>query len=447
MSVKTRVNLSVAILAALSLALPAAALTPGAVEWETSTQFAGGSNLPDLVEASAGRVVMVGEQVTDSGAQDIRLTALSAADGAVLWDTTFDRNGGYEYALDVIVTPKDVLVVGGAQDGPDGQVDGLVLRYDVKTGQLIWASWYDRLGFEEAFIGVALSGWRIVAAGQSLKGTTGPADAIAVSYDFRDGSQLWYEVYDPAGGWDLATDVVVARNLAVISGTAQDTDNRDYLFVKGHDLQSGDPVWITTYDGGHSARGGALATVGNTVYVAGDESAAAGKSADVMVRAYDAADGALLWADAYDVDGFYDSAYDIDVGGGVVVVTGEGRSSAFSPDLLTRAYDAVTGTALWTVQHDVAGSSDQSWAVEITDSLAVIVGQGYDGDYEWVVRAYDLATGALAWDDVFDRSGGSDSARDVTSLGPSVFVVGSTQEAGTGYPGEHSDGTIRTYRR
>lgn len=198
-------------------------------------------------------------------------------------------------------------------------------------------------------------------------------------------------------------------------------------------------VWITTDDGGYSARGGALAALGNTVYVAGDESAA-GQSADVMVRAYDAADGSLLWADTYDMDGYYDSAHDIDVGGGVVVVTGEGRSSAFSPDLLTRAYDAVTGAVLWTVQHDVAGSSDQSWAVEITDSLAVIVGQGYADDHEWVVRAYDLATGALAWDDVFDRSGGSDTARDVTSFGPSVFVVGSTQEAGTGYPGQHSDG-------
>ncbi len=444
--VRSRLALAFALMGLFSLAIPAAALTPGSVVWHDEIHIANGHYGPDLVEGAAGRIVMVGSQVTAAGDQDIRIRTYSAT-GSLLWDTTFDRAGGYEFATDLVVTPKHVLVVGGAQDA-SADVDALVLKYDAKTGSLLWASWWDGGYGEDAHLGVAVSGNAIAVAGQTARSTAFDFDGLVQVYKLTDGSLIWSTTYDATGGWDNFNDVTIATGRIVAVGQASGTDGRYDLLVAGYDLKAGTQLWLHAYDPGYSARGLAVAASGSSVFAVGDETASSTSSADVMVRAYDAKTGNLVWSDARDYGfGFYDSLYDVDVSAGVVVATGEGRSTFGSPDLWTLAYDVATGTPLWATSYDVAGATDQARAVEITDSLAVIAGAGYDGDHEWVVQAYDLATGAIMWTDVHDRSGGSDSANGITSLGSSIFVVGSTQEAGTGFPGTHSDATIRTYQR
>ena len=439
--------LFVAFLAVLVVATPALALVPGDVEWHDEVHLTDGTWTADLIEASATRVVAVGSQVTSAGDQDIRVRAYSKT-GTVLWDTTFDRNGGYEFATDLIVTPKDVFIVGGAEASSAGNVDALVVRLDAKTGTVVYASWYERAGGEDAFLGADISGWRLVASGQSQSGpaVTDDFDLLIASFDTRDGSLLWASTDDAHGGFDRYNGVVLAGNVAVSAGYETGTDNYYDLLVTGHNVKTGTLLWASLYDGdGGATRGNAIAASGSTVFVVGDE--AADPSTDMMIRAYEATSGALLWSDSHDVAGYYDSAYDVDVDGTVVVTTGEGRPTSGSPDMLTRAYNTTTGTLLWSDQYDLAGSVDQAWAVHISGTQAIIAGQGYDGDYEWIVRSYDLATGTLSWDDVYDRSGGSDSARDVTSLGNTVYVAGFSQEAGTGAPGSHTDATVRAYVR
>jgi hypothetical protein len=422
------------------------ALASGSVLWHDEIHIADGSYIPGLVEAAAGRVVMVGSEVTDSGDQDIRIRTYSTT-GSLLWDTTYDRAGGYEFAVDLIVTPKDVLVVGGAQATATANVDALVLRYDAKTGNLIWSSFWDGGVGEDDLLGAALSGNHIAVVGQT-ETSSASFDVLVQTYNLKDGSLLWSDTYDAANKWDNANDVAIAAGVVVSVGQSTGSDGYYDLFVAGHDLNSGGLKWLTTYDPGYSARGLASVADGSTVYVVGDETASSTSSADVMVRAYDSKTGALIWGDSRDYGyGFYDSAYDVDVGGGMVVATGEGRPSSGSPDLWTLAYDALTGNLIWTSQYDVAGSVDQARAIEIAGPAAVIAGGGYDDDHEWVVQAYDLATGAISWQDIYDRSGGSDAAYGLTSLGNSVYVVGFSQEAGTGSPGTHADGTIRSYQR
>ncbi len=431
----------------VQFAASASAQPPGTLVWHNEVHLDVGRFHPEHTDAAAGRVVAVGHQIGAGGELGVRVQTFRASTGELLWEQQYDLAGRIERPEDVIVTPTNVVVVGWAQSSPGGDHDILVLNYAAVSGNLLWSSYYDRAGFEDVASAVDIQGRRVVVAGHSAFDPDGDVDAIVQRYDLFDGSLLWTDFVDLAGEFDTANDVVIAGSRAVIVGHGSQSDGSEDLLVAGYNLKSGTNLWTNTYDVDFLAHGLAAAGQGNIVYVVGNEFNDP-TGLDMLVQAYAADSGMLLWSDSYDSDGGADVAFDVDVAGDVVVATGAGGPAPFLDNMLTRAYDTTTGTLLWSDEHDVAGGSDVAWAVDISGGVAVIAGTSIENNnHDWIVRAHDLTSGVLFWQERLDVSAGLDQAWDVTHFDGMTFVVGDTQEAGTGSAGTHSDGTVRAYIR
>jgi hypothetical protein len=97
-------------------------------------------------------------------------------------------------------------------------------------------------------------------------------------------------------------------------------------------------------------------------------------------------------------------------------------------DFSVRAYEVADGTLLWEDHFDVAGGDDKAFGVAVAGKQVIVVGHSQDaaGNFDWLVRTYKVADGVLLWQDQFDRDGKNAEALAVTVLGKAVFVGGLT---------------------
>lgn len=177
---------------------------------------------------------------------------------------------------------------------------------------------------------------------------------------------------------------------------------------------------------------------GSRVFAAGTEWHGA-RSFDLAVVAYDASSGQELWSSSYNGPGnTWDAAFAVAVSpdGSRVVATGYSIGSGTLADWATVAYDAVTGSALWTARHDGPGhAEDAAFALAFSPSGSAVFVAGFEHNSsalqeDAVVAAYDSQTGRELW---VARYGGP-AARDdrfvaVSALGNRVFVTGFSQAA------------------
>src|SRR5207249_2861231 len=143
-----------------------------------------------------------------------------------------------------------------------------------------------------------------------------------------------------------------------------------------------------------------------------------------------AAGGDLLWQDQFDFAGGQDFVNAVAAGQGRIVAVGSAQNGAGN-SVIVRAYDAKSGTLLWKDRVDLAGGNDRATAVVMNDRLVVVAGSGVDatGNAQRIIRAYVPKSGALAWE---DRS----PAVDVSGLdmeGAHIVVTGTVVDA-TGSP-------------
>ncbi len=153
--------------------------------------------------------------------------------------------------------------------------------------------------------------------------------------------------------------------------------------------------------------------------------------------------GAKLWLQRYNGPGNgSDAARSVAVSpdGGKVFVTGEskGATPGTDPsDYLTVAYNAATGTQLWTARYKGPGTYDDAQAVTVSpDGAAVYVtgsseqGSGQFGDYATV--AYRASDGTQVWVARFNgpaNDGDYATALSVARDGTQVFVTGRSRGA------------------
>src|SRR5437867_9452647 len=189
---------------------------------------------------------------------------------------------------------------------------------------------------------------------------------------------------------------------------------------------SGTTLWARRYDGPASGDDVAYAVAaspdGSMVFATGDS------SGDYATVAYRASDGVRLWARRYDgpVSGT-DVANDVAVSpdGAAVFVVGTSEARR-GPGWATVAYDAETGSTLWTRRHRggaqaVAASPDGS-KVFVTGSVPTAT-----GDTDYATLAYDAATGATKWARRYDGAAHLyDAASGVFATDDTVFVTGSS---------------------
>jgi outer membrane protein assembly factor BamB len=153
----------------------------------------------------------------------------------------------------------------------------------------------------------------------------------------------------------------------------------------------------------------AVATSGGTVIVAGTSSSIDGDPSDVslVVRAYKAGSGKLLWEQAIEPPaGFLEMtvAFEspIAIESGRVFVAGKAVRSDSESDYAVWGFELGSGSVAWSDHVLDPGMADGA------SSLAVMAGRVFAGGTvgaSSTVRAYDAATGALAWDDPVDEGG------------------------------------------
>ena len=382
----------------------------GVVRW--ARRYNGPPSDPDLgsvseandieVSPDGSRVFVTGvsDKTTD---QDYATIAYDTSSGATLWTKRYDgpASGDVAYALGVSPNGAKVFVTGWSH-GSTTNRDYSTVAYAASDGARSWVQRYDTVGDDVATaLGVSPDGSTIFVSGYSRL-PSASYDYATVAYDAGTGAQRWVRRYnDPIGSADQASAVGVSPDSSTVFVTGysyQSTTEHDYTTI-AYDAMTGARRWLKLYDGPGGATDFATALAvspdGSSVFVTGqDYSYATGY--DYGTVAYDASTGARLWAKRYAGTGSTrDEASDVGVtpDGSIVIVTGYSYRSTTSNDYTTIAYDAGSGSTLWSKRYDgPARLPDVANALDVSASAAFVTGYSYtrSGETDYATVAYAL---------------------------------------------------------
>ncbi|MBM4246556.1 MAG: hypothetical protein FJ148_22625 [Deltaproteobacteria bacterium] len=301
-------------------------------------------------------------------------TARSAAAGPLWQDTVY--GGGPDGQANAVVA-DGVRACAGGFVATRTSVLGLLRCYDARTGSVLWE---DRPGAN--------------------------GDDYEVGRFAADGDRLFATalVVRPASGFDWV--------------------------VRAHDVRTGELLWEDARDGVGTDEPAALATAGGRVFVTG---AAAGPDANTryVVRAYDAASGALLWQDLSGPVGPADVGFEVAASSGLVFAAGR-----IGQALHVAAYAQEDGRIVWTYDEE-PGFPHVSGLVTANGRLFLAA----IAERDLLLRALDPPTGRVLWK---DREAAPRSGR---GFHP-IFDVGLAAEAGLAVVGRrHWDGTAAILAR
>lgn len=346
---------------------------------------------------------------TSTTTRDYATVAYDASSGATLWTKRYNGPGSTDVANALGVSPNGARVfVTGWSFGATGNMDYATVAYAAASGTTLWVRRYDAESYPDIATTLAVSpdGSMVFVTGYSQTPST-RYDYATVAYRAGTGEQRWVQRYnDPIDSDDQARSVGVSPDGSTVFVTGysyQSTTEHDYTTI-AYDASTGAELWVELYDGpGNStdlANALAVSPDGSSVLVTGqDYSYTTGY--DYATVAYDASTGARLWAKRYastdSTDSSRDEATDIDVSpdSSTVIVTGYSSSATTPPsDYTTFAYDASSGSKLWSKRYDgPAGSADVARALDVSASAAFVTGYSYpaSGFSDYATVAYALA--------------------------------------------------------
>jgi DNA-binding beta-propeller fold protein YncE len=258
------------------------------------------------------------------------------------------------------------------------------------------------------------------------------------------GGTLWAARYNgPPSKDDDAHSVALSSDATrvFVTGESYGGSSGDDAVTVAYSASSGSKLWSTRFKGLGSGtdRGNAVAASpdGIKVFVAGVTDA---DSRDYLTVAYNATTGSKLWSAQYDgAEAQTDNAWGLAVSpdGTKVFVTGISTETATTRSYTTVAYNASTGAKLWAAHYGVPGSFAPALAVSATKVF--VTGGTYAGTstgYDYGTIAYNASTGAKAWSTRYTGLGGPGSETasgiGVSSDGTKVVVTG--QSSGSGGP-------------
>ena len=174
-----------------------------------------------------------------------------------------------------------------------------------------------------------------------------------VAYDAATGAQLWASRFTGPFQFDFASSIAVspAGGTVFVTGLTDGGPDDTYWYATvAYNAADGAQLWASTYQAiGSFAGSVAVGPGGHAVYVTGVSGYGTSHEAAVTV-AYNAASDAQLWARAFHGPGrrrAAASAVAVSPGGHTVYVVG-GTGGATRADYFTVAYKAATGTLRWT---------------------------------------------------------------------------------------------------
>ena len=360
--------------------------------------------------------------------------------GDLLWEDRHDA-GTFEQAFSV-ATLGDLTFAAGFV--ANGSVRDFVVRaYHASTGALAWQDRVD-WGRDEFASGVVTAPGRVFVSGNASRAGTG-SDWLLRAYEADTGRLLWEQIFDYAGRSDISrgTALAAAGDLVILGGVGTNAQvvnglNTDYI-VRAHDAASGALVWQDRIEGFSSAY--SMAQDGDRLFVGGASHRPQFDRA--IVRAYDVRSGTLLWEQSTEgapgLRQTWTKAIRARDGRVFVAQPHRNTSAPFKLTPLVQAYDGITGARLWTAQFDTGAENEWLNEIDVFGGRVFAVGYGGAGcsgtlsNCDAIVRGYDATAGTLLWERQLDLSGTDDAAELVTAAGGAVFVL-SQAEATYGIP-------------
>lgn len=406
-------------------------------------------NAESLVVSPDGSRVFVtgGSDGLEYGEADYATVAYETDTGNAVWTARYNGTGdGSDYAASIAVSPDgSVVFVTGVSEGSERGSHYATVAYNARNGDTLWEKRYSDSDSSWTYalsIAVSHDGSAVFVTG-STDGQ-GDRDYATLAYESSTGGTLWVQRYDgPAGGEDVGVSIGVSPDdsAVFVTGTSDGVGapaTGEYATV-AYDASTGGVLWTSRYggvsNGWSGATGLAVGPDGRAVFVVGLAYRDNYSDLDYVTVAYSASTGALLWTKRHQDRGGHQSPSAIATSpdGGEVFVTGVSAESS-SPnaprDYSTIAYDASSGTTLWSARYGGGGNEYASSLVVSPNGSTVFVTGASEGspfDMDYATLAYSASTGAQLW---VRRHSGSTSGDYAEAIGVSpdsstVFVTGS----------------------
>ena len=300
-------------------------VSTGALLWE-DVWDAGQDGQPRAIAASPVAVIVVGygENGPGTDALDFLIRAYEPVSGTVLWEDQVTRGADDAIAWEVDVHQQRVFVAGTTSSVSQPSNRDLLLRaYDIRSGEVEWQVTRPSV----SPTGLAVASGRVFLVGNSAN------QPYVAAFRVKNGEFLWE---DRAPGSGTYADLAFRASKLVVAGS------NSGLLVRLYDAASGAMEWEDNPETPLGVFEGAAAIGLNddAVYIAGTSSLAFVHQ-EIVVRAYRASDGALLWDDrAHRSPGFDTGGIDLALGKHRLFVAGTVRSGSSSDsNFLVRAYD------------------------------------------------------------------------------------------------------------
>ncbi len=426
---------------------------PGDLLWENRGQpepF--GQALAVAVQGNV--VVATGGVWTNRTAGNWFVRAHDAKTGVTLWEDRVGAPNAFVRSQEVAVDDGRVFASGWLFTPAHG-FDFVIRAYDLNSGALLWEQRVDRGGtFEFAEVVVAHGG-RVFAAGRVL-GASGSSDFALFAFDAQTGEPLWESVTDPSGLGlvDIAVALRAEGDRVFVAGTifAVDPDGGDFnlasnsLLVRAYDARTGAILWEDKVPDAMNWYTRTLAAEGHLLFVGGSILNAT-DNLDFMVRAYDTQTGALVWMDQVDQQVLESATAFVATGDRLFAAGWDCDASGFNCHDIVRAYDAQTGAFLWQDRFNEPGGDvfgGIANPVLEVDGGHVFLGGAVlntSGRYEWTIRMYDAKTGTLGWEERIDGGGFLNLPNGFAAQGDRLYAAGSIAN-----PTGHLDFTVRAYK-
>src|SRR6266550_7674154 len=305
------VTTALALLGVGSLPGEASAATAGSQLWAKRFGIFGDATAQSIGVSPDGATVYVTGYANGTGSgYDYATVAYDSATGAGLWVKRYDGPASsYDVAYALGVSPDGSKVfVTGTSRGLTSDVDYATVAYDASTGDRLWVRRYNGTAnvFDYAFaLAVAPDGSAVFVTGRGEGATSGP-DYVTIAYDATTGVRQWTKTYNgPGNSTDVPSAIRVSPDGSMVIVTGQSYSTTSYDFATfAYDAATGTKLWFKRYNGpqngGDAPTALGISPDGSKVYVTGVSGADLYSTFDYSTVAYDASNGAQLWAKRFD---------------------------------------------------------------------------------------------------------------------------------------------------
>ena len=415
----------------------------GSVMWTNEFgDYAYDENTGAIV-ANAKTVFAVGSVVDASWNYDWLVEAVDSGSGAVVWQSQFGVSNLLEDANAMATCGTRVFVTGYEDNETDSASDWITCAYDTRSGATLWTNQFANSdGFNVPYT-MAVDGSRVYVGGQA------GLDFAVQAYNGRNGALLWQDSVPAVVGPDGAMVVAAYRGNVYAAGYNYSGGLEYGWLVRAYDGRRGRVLWQDKFNtAGLDDMPTAVAVGNGKVYVVGSIEDAH-TNTDWLVKAYDASNGHVVWQDRVDKSGGIDEASAVVVQGGSVYVAGisdvGGQGNPDDFHWLVRAYNGANGSLLWEDSARSVGGLTPPKSIALSGPTSLCVaGSVYTTQTgsDWLLRVYNAGTGALSWENQYDRSGFEDDVYGMATGPRSVCMFGLTTDAQTTL----TDWMLRAYR-